>query len=136
MRRKRIFSWCVISVMFIVCPIALSCSPAESPSEEIDAAADTSQLPFPYEKFNKAKGLARDGYALYCSAMQEEDQTRRDEMLEKVLQEYYFPAQSILSSIAEKFTTGSDAARVDTESEDLSRKIDNVVKNKGALRRE
>ena len=133
--RRRIISWqCITGTIFIASVLALSCSPAESPSEETAAATETSQSPFPYEDFSRAKALARDGYALYCSAMREEDQAKRDEILERALQEYYFPAQSILSSISEKFTTGEDAVRVDWESEKLSRKIDDVVKSKGVPR--
>jgi hypothetical protein len=66
--------------------------------------------------------------------MQEEDQTERDRILERVLQEYYFPAQSILSAIGENFRTGDYAAGVDSVSADLNRKIDGVVRDKGAPR--
>jgi hypothetical protein len=133
-RKGIIFSRCILSAIFIVSLTAFSCSPAQSPSDETEPSEDISQ--FPSDQFNKAKSLARDGYALYCRAMQEEDLTRCDEMLEKVLQEYYYPALSILSAIREKFTTGDDAVRVDRESEDLSRKIDDVVRSKGAPRGE
>jgi hypothetical protein len=135
-KRKRsiISSRDLLCAIFIVSLLALSCSPAESPSGEIGDTTNTSQSPFPLEKFNKAKSLSRDGYALYGSAMQEEDQGKRDEMLEKVLQEYYFPAQSILSAIREKFAASEEASGVDGESQDLNRKIDDVVRSKGAPR--
>jgi hypothetical protein len=135
-KRKRsiISSRGVLCAIFIVSLLALSCSRAESPSEETGDTTDTSQSPFPLEKFNKAKSLSLDGYALYCSAMQEEDQGKRDEMLDKVLQEYYFPAQSILSAIREKLAASQEASSVDGESQDLNRKIDDVVRSKGAPR--
>lgn len=123
-----------LSATFAATLLALSCSPSESQSLESESAESVSQSPFPVEKFNRAKQLIQEGFSLYCSAMQEEDQTERDRILERVLQEYYFPAQSILSAIGENFRTGDYAAGVDSVSADLNRKIDGVVRDKGAPR--
>ncbi|MFH1421191.1 MAG: hypothetical protein ABIH42_00515, partial [Planctomycetota bacterium] len=58
-------------------------------------------------------------------------QSERDKIIEKALNEYYYPAQSILSALDQDFSNRSEGAKIQDLFEELNLKMSDAIRSKG-----
>ncbi|MFH1422143.1 MAG: hypothetical protein ABIH42_05465, partial [Planctomycetota bacterium] len=116
---------CLLILFGLSITLSFSCSSRDWDSNDDEGnnrVKKTVRKEFPAGEFKKAKVLIQDGYSLYCSAMKIQEQSERDKIIEKALNEYYYPAQSILSALEQDFSNRSEGAKIQDLFEELNLK--------------